>query len=474
MNDIMLYARLQGLGMSQAKAWNLAGKIRDLYHPIAAVAAAKIHAANNASGGTMGAIPVTNQATKTTSLTMTGASAGATIGTAIFPGVGTAIGAAVGAIVGAIGSLFGPAKEGQAAATWDNMVSEGYLGKQPGRAFDERYYAEAMKGAMDKGNNVWPGCGKNGYKNPDCFYGPMAKVIVQGYLNKTVPLSATTADVYNDVVVPWLKGGAAGLFSWAPFAAENAANGNQQGALVEGAVDRYLGGLPITRADMTEYDDQGYTDHEPALNVALASLLQTTAAPSTSSSVTVANAPSAVVPSAIAAAAAKIAAPAIAAKVVPVQTVATANVSVPAPATPSGYVIFDPTGYNGTPQYIKAADASASPGSAVPVYVNFHGNIQQNGTVTIPGGVEVAEPISVIQPITPQQDTTAAVLSQVLSSETGTNMVSPAAQQLVADVAANGVQQTDLGPPSEFDLSTVPWYVWAGGAGLALYLAMRK
>lgn len=417
MNDVMLYARLKQLGMPDAKAWDLTAKIRDTLHPIAAVAASKIHAAANST--TLGAAAIgasSNQATKTISLTLVGAKAGATIGS-VFPVVGTVIGAAVGAVLGAVGSLFGPAKEGQAAETWDDMVANAYLFKTLGRQFDERYFAEALKGMMDKGNNAWPGCGKDGYKNPDCFAGPLAQTIVKGYLAKTVPLSATTAQVYNSVVVPWLKAGAGGIFTWAPYAAENAANGNIQGSMVTALVDRYLAGLPVTRADMPEYAGQGYTDHEPALNVALAPLLQTTAAPSPSPSVALAQAPKSTVSAPIAKAAATVAAPVIAAAAIPVQAVQTANISS------------------------VASSSGVTPASTAP--------------------------------LTPVQDSTAALLTPMLANE-GANMVSPAAQQVVADVAANGVQQTPYGPPSSFDLSSIPWWAWALGAGGAVYLATRS
>jgi hypothetical protein len=356
-----------------------------------------------------------NQATKTVSLTLIGAKAGATVGS-VFPVVGTVIGAAVGAVLGAVGSLFGPAKEGQAAETWDDMVKNAYLFKTLGRQFDERYFAEALKGMMDKGNNAWPGCGKDGYKNPDCFAGPLAQTIVKGYLNKTVPLSATTAQVYNSVVVPWLQSGAGGIFTWAPYAAENAANGNIQGSMVTALVDRYLAGLPVTRADMPEYAGQGYTDHEPALNVALAPLLQTTAAPSPSPSVALAQAPAATVSAPIAKAATTIAAPVITAQAIPTQAVPTANISS------------------------VASSAGITPASTAP--------------------------------LTPVQDSTAALLAQILANQEA-NMVSPPAQQLVADVAANGVQQTPYGPPSAFDLSAVPWWGWGLVAG-GLYLLVTR
>jgi len=416
MNDVMLFARLKMLGMPESQAWTTAARIRDVLHPVAAVAAAKLLSPRGLGLMTGAQAQNAPQVAKSVSDIGTGASLGATVGS-VFPVVGTAIGAAVGAAIGAIGSLFGPAKEGQAADTWDNMVQEGYLGKTLGRNFDERYFAEAMKGAMDKGNNVWPQCGADGYKNPDCFYGPLSQTIVQGYLTKKVPLSATTAQVMSSVVNPWLQSGAAGLFKWAPYAAENAINANQQGLLVQGAVDRYLAGLPIVRSGMSEYAGQGYTVMYPLLNAALAPLLQTTAAPSKSPSVALAQAPAAKIPAPIAAAASSV-----------------------------------------------AAQVAASPAplpAVAPVAVI--------SSVATPVGVTPAT----VAPLTTQQATTASIMSSTLGSD-GINMVSPAAQQLVSDVAANGVQQTALGPPSADDLSEwiLPGALIAGA--LLIYLAMKK
>lgn len=221
-----------------------------------------------------------NQAQKSLSLTSEGASIGATAGS-IIPGIGTAIGAGIGAFVGAIGSLFGPAKEGQAAVTWDDMVSHGYILSQPGRAFDERYFGEALKGAMDKGSNIWPGCGASGYKNPDCFYSKVAAAVANGYLNHVVPLTATTDDVWTKVVVPWLSTGANGLFNWGAAVGEAQQQHlpySQQELLIKAAVDRYINGLPITRANMPAYAGQGGAAtyaawSTPSITQALASLL---------------------------------------------------------------------------------------------------------------------------------------------------------------------------------------------------------
>jgi len=374
MNDVALFGRLQDLGIPKQQAWDLTQKIRDRIHPIAAVAAIKAHQRQGLGVGT--------QAVKTTSLTLTGAKAGATVGSVI-PGVGTAVGAVVGAVVGLVGSFFGPAKEGQAEVTWNDMLKNGYLYKEQGRAFDERYFGEAIKGAMDNNGNQWPCCGANGHKSPDGFYQPLAQVVVNGFLNKVVPLSATPAQVMSAVVMPWIMGGASGLMRYSAGGSTGMLNGTETQALIGAAVDRYLAGLPITRADMPSYAGQGYTQHQPALNVALQSLL--------------APAPTATNPSA---------------------TLPTGTATVPPP-------------------------------------------IVQAATQIAPSVIPAATPT----------DTTAAVMTTALASD-GTNMVSPAAQQLVTDVAAEGVQQTPYGPPTLGSELLLPAAL-IGGA-LLLYLVLSK
>ena len=374
MNDVQLFAGLKTLGIPEQKAWALTQKIRDRYHPIAAVAAMKAH------GVGLGA---ENQATKSVSLTLVGAKAGATVGSVI-PVVGTAVGAVVGAVVGLVGSFFGPAKEGQSALTWDDMQKNGYLAKEQGRAFDERYFGEAMKGAMDENGNQWPCCGANGHKVPDTFYQPLAQQIVNGYLNKVVALNATPAQVMSAVVMPWLQGGASGLMKYSASGSRGMLTGATTQALIGAAVDRYLAGLPITRADMPSYAGMGYTQHQPALNVALASLLN------------------------------------------------------PAPAA-----------------------------------TNVSATLPAGTTTTIPPQiVAAATPVAaVITPAATPVDTTAAVLTTAISGD-GVNLVSPPAQALVADVAANGVQQTPYGPPTLGSELLVPGLI--AGAALILYLVLKK
>jgi len=283
MKDIELFGRLKALGIPQAQAWRLTAKIRDELHPIAAVAAAKLHGAggivprgSRAAGlgaTTAQSVQIASTTAKVGAMAAPaiasafGISAGAAAGSVV-PIVGTVIGAAIGFLVG---KFFGPAKLGQASVTWNDMVAKGYLTQQQGRAFDERYFGEALKGAMDEGNNVWPGCGPDRHKNPDCFFGPMSQVILAGYTSGKVPVTANTATVFQTVVIPWLASGANGLVNWQNLTHEpgQPVGNTGQELLLEAATDRYINGLPIVRGDMQAYAGKGYTTHEPSINSVL-------------------------------------------------------------------------------------------------------------------------------------------------------------------------------------------------------------
>lgn len=334
MKDLELFGRLKLLGMPERQAWRLTARIRDEFHPVAAIAAAKLHGSGRAvhgrrtrplaglEGSTGSGIQYAQMASKVGGVAAGGVASafglasGAAAGSVV-PIVGTAIGAALGFVVG---KFFGPAKLGQASITWNDMVAHGYLQNTRGAGFDERYFAEAMKGAMDEGNNVWPQCGPDRHKNPDCFYGPLAQVIRAGYLNRVVPVTASTQQVWQSVVLPWLASGANGLVNWQNLSHEpgQPAGNTLQMMLIEGAVDRYVNGLPITRADMPEYQGQGYTDHEPSINAVLSQVAGTATASSA-----LATQPTAVVPANLVAQGSSLATQSIATPNAPVYTSST-------------------------------------------------------------------------------------------------------------------------------------------------------
>lgn len=189
------------------------------------------------------------------------------------PGVGFVIGAIIGEAMQLL-----KAREGKAAKSWDSLVASWpgatqqhpQVGQNEGRGLTELAFGEGFKGMMDKGNNIFPGCGSDGHKNPDCFNQPLANVIVQGYVSGKVPLDAGTAEVYQTVVQPWLASGANGLVNWGNLQKEPT-----QQTMIMAAVDRYLAGMPITRADMVEYSPNGASPyvtqgfHTPSLVDAL-------------------------------------------------------------------------------------------------------------------------------------------------------------------------------------------------------------
>lgn len=171
-----------------------------------------------------------------------GAEAGAAVGSVI-PGIGTLIGAVVGGIAGAISSVFGSGKPGKAAGSWDQLTKSNALASNPGRSFTQRSWAEAFKGMLDEGNNIFAGGGKDRHKDPDALAKPLEAQVKAGMT--TLGPNATTDQVYNQVIVPWMQSNASGL-NWSVLK-----NEPQQQLMIKSAVDRVLAGEPIVRAEMT-------------------------------------------------------------------------------------------------------------------------------------------------------------------------------------------------------------------------------
>lgn len=193
-----------------------------------------------------------------------GIGAGLALGQTVIPI--PVVGAAIGVIVWAI-AHFTTRHVGAAEASWTSPGFYASLNKMNGRDYDEKQFSEAFKGMMDTGNNIVPGCGPDRHKDPDCLLGPMAAVIAQGYLSQAVPLTATTAQVFQTVVKPWLMSGAGGLVNWRTLANEPV-----QLLMLQAATDRYLAGQAMTRGDMPSYSNQGA--HTPTLFQALQPILQ--------------------------------------------------------------------------------------------------------------------------------------------------------------------------------------------------------
>ncbi len=412
MRDIELFGHLKALGMPESKAWDLTAKIRDSLHPVAAVAASKLHGAGHVipKGPTMSGLGADIRSG------ISDASMGAKVAQMAIPI--PVVGAVIGAVIGGlIGAFFGPAKLGQASITWNDMTAHRYLYAQRGAAFDEKYFGEALKGAMDEGNNVWPKNGPDRHKDPDGFFGPLADVIRNAYLARQVPLTATTDQVWNQVVLPWLRSGAGGLINWGTLA-----NEPQQQLLIEAATDRYINNLPITRADMPSYAGQGYSRHTPSISAAI----QSAATPQMNTSTMVAP--------------------------IAQQT----SASVPASIFAQGGQVAS---FYAPP---ARAIAPGTPGPQMPVY-----GPQMPVYYAPPAGG------------TPT-DTTAAIMSQLVANQ-GAMMQSAQAQGLMNQVAAQGVQTTQYGPPpAPVTAATQPasklpsWIVPAGIAAFAGVVELAK
>lgn len=173
---------------------------------------------------------------------LAGAETGAAIGSVV-PVIGTAVGAIIGGIAGAISSLFGSGKKGAAAGNWDQLTKSNALKSTPGRDFSQKSWAEAFKGMLDEGNNIFAGGGKDRHKDPDALAKPLETQIKSG-MAKLGP-NATTDQVYNQVIVPWMQTSGSGL-NWSVLK-----NEPQQQLMIKSAVDRVLAGEPIIRAEMT-------------------------------------------------------------------------------------------------------------------------------------------------------------------------------------------------------------------------------
>jgi hypothetical protein len=223
----------------------------------AGVNAAQLGAKAGAFGGASGAvgtaagyaaIPLslynevkTWQSGATASDALAGAETGAAIGSVV-PVVGTLVGAVLGGIGGAISSLFGSGKKGAASGSWDQLTKSNALQSTPGRDFSSKSWSEAFKGMLDEGNNIFAGGGKDRHKDPDALAKPLEQQ-VQGAMAKLGP-NATTDQVYNQVIVPWMQSSGSGL-NWNVLK-----NEPQQQLMIKSAVDRVLAGEPIVRSEM--------------------------------------------------------------------------------------------------------------------------------------------------------------------------------------------------------------------------------
>jgi hypothetical protein len=172
---------------------------------------------------------------------LAGAETGAAVGS-IIPVVGTVIGAVVGGILGAVSSAFGSGKPGAAAGSWNQLTASNALSSTPGRNFTSQSWSEAFKGMLDEGNNIFSGGGADRHKDPDALAKPLEAQIKSGMAQ--LGPSATTDQVYNQVIVPWMQTSGSGL-NWSVLK-----NEPQQQLMIKSAVDRVLAGEPIVRTEI--------------------------------------------------------------------------------------------------------------------------------------------------------------------------------------------------------------------------------
>lgn len=423
MNDVMLYARLKDLGMPANTAWVTTAYIRDKLHPVAAVAASKILQKTKAK-------PSTLKGLGSTQLAMTGASAGATIGSAV-PVIGTAIGAAVGAVVGAL------IHQGQGA--------------------QRAAFAQALDQALAQ--------------------------VPTTYVGRTLPWSASSGGLEQFISALMTTGV---YMNWDPsLLTSPSVNGNWSvtfvnaiKALVSAIINNPVGNtvsVPITFTPGANVGPGNFTFVNPGINVGPDAIsAQIVMGPSglmywmikhlgETDAHAQANSYSPAAQKVFALMIDKATADALPASL----STSLANapiVQVPAPVSQAAAPIVAAAVSSGTIPQLQAPAGVATPTTVNTVY--------SAGT-----GVDsepITQPMSAAAALTQQQLVTAGLMQQLLS-QGGANFTSPNATQLLADIAANGVEASPQGPPVANALPS-----WAlpvgliGGGALLLVMLLKK
>jgi len=412
MKDTELYTRLCQLGMPQEKAWPLTAKIRDVLHPVAAVAAAKLHAkaaglgslgaSANSGNAVLAAVGVTG--TGGASGAVKGAATGAGIGTTIFPGLGTAIGAAVGAIVGGL-LHFGTGAQRLATAT---QIIQGLTSQPPplsaGRTVTLQTITECYGALVSTGNFF-------GYVKPSPANSPSD---IQNEFNSMMKTIAGLVQLMNanpiGATVTYSATGFNGISFSLTFVNPGTAN---TATVLQTAV------IPAMKAWLTQ---MGRVDIANVGNDFARPIVQLVFGLMTDYVIGQNPPPPAQLSTQLATSSAPVAVP---------PAVASQATQVAASTAQSTPPVSQATAVTGSPPVATGSGA----------------------------------------PLTPVQDTTAALLAQILANQQA-NMVTPQAQQVVADVAAEGVQPTAAGPASSLQEFLLPGLI--AGAALLVVLAMKK
>jgi hypothetical protein len=435
MNDIMLYARLKDLGMPADQAWPLAAQIRDTLHPVAHVAAVKLYNAIAPGAGRAGlgsgaaalqdakigssVAGVGVAVASAASLAATGAAFGSVV-----PVLGTAIGAVVGLIAGMlIHTGQGPQRAAmaqqldQALATVPSTFVGRTLPWSDARGGLEQFISALMTSGlwMSWDPSVISSPSVNG--NWSVTFMNAIKALTAAIINNPVGAQVSVPIVFT----PGASGIGPGNFTFTNPGINAGPDAISQSIVMGPSGLMYWMvkhvGETDAHAAANATGNGAQKVYALMIDKATADLLPA------SLSTTLANAPITQVPAPIAAAATTVANAAGAGGSIP--TISTA------PGGPAVAQISMP---------VPLANADMTTGTAV-----------------------------ILQPetsaLTPVQDTTAALLQQLISQQ-GANLTSPNATQLLADIAANGVSATPAGP------SSMPSWLLPVGLAAAALLAI--
>jgi hypothetical protein len=169
---------------------------------------------------------------------LSGAETGASIGTYFVPGLGTAIGAALGAVGGAIASAFGGGKTDPETLNWDKVSSQINSNPQVATTLTAAQSYQLLAGVMDAKDNA-PGHSQPieqvfGREGEGAFMNQMTAQINQAVTSGKVSPNATAAQLYSQVVTPWLASKNASI------ANQNTSTGTPEGPALQAVITQLI------------------------------------------------------------------------------------------------------------------------------------------------------------------------------------------------------------------------------------------
>lgn len=429
----MLFARLKDIGMPPDTAWNLTAQIRDRLHPVAAVAAAKILKAMGDKTGGLGAVS-TGTAIQAGSAAA-GAAAGAAWGSVV-PGIGTAVGAVVGLVASMLIHQGQGALRLAQAQQIDNALAtlpSAFVGRTipwlgtaqaPGLL---QFISAIMTGGlwMSWDPSVVSHPGVNG--NWSTTFMNAVKAVTNAIINN--PPGA-------QVSVPISFQPGTGSIPTQNFVFTNPGINAGPDAIAASVIMGPAGLMYWMVKGVGESDAHAAANATGGAAQKVFALMidhATADAIPSSLSATLANAPIVQVPPAISQIATPIAGQVLLGNQIPALT--------------SGQQVANVT----TPSTVNT------------VYTDNTGN-----PITAPAPLYQTMPATIA--MTPNQSVAAGLMQNMLGAQ-GANFVSPQATQVLADVAANGVEATPYGPPVIGSLPS--WAPWAG-IGILAFILLRK